>query len=277
MLNVQADTRVHHYDLDETYGLTEGGTIHLDSEDADVKVIASDRKDVRVRVRFHVKKGGLHFGKGYFMTEFEVDERNGDLYMNDVFSNSNNLVFFGYTSTEYDIELEVPHWANLDFDGDDDDYKIEGVTGNISIDAEDGDVAMRKCDSDMKIKLDDGDLYMKYCEGRAKIRMADGNLEIAKGKFDALKVRTADGDMEIETSLSSTGKYDIRTADGDIEFEVLAGGAKFEIDKADGSVSTCSEYEMTEKSHHSREYILGDGEAEVSMVTADGDIDLKAR
>lgn len=278
MTNLEAAVRDHHYELDEHYALEEGGTIFLDSDDADVTVTASDRDDVRVRVYVHIKKGGLHFGKGYFMEEFEVEERKGNLYLDDIWSSSGNLVFFGFSSTEYRIDIDVPAWANLDFEGDDDNYKIEGVTGNISIDASDAGVAMRRCTpSKLKLELDDGDVYLKYCEGRAKIKMEDGDLKISKGKFAALKVRTDDGDIQIETALNEKGSYEIRTDDGDVQFEVMSGGANFEIEKDDGSVSTCSEYELLKKRDHWREYVLDGGGASVSMITEDGDIDLRAR
>lgn len=264
------------FDLDEVYSISENGTVHLDSEDAEVQITASERSDVRVQVRYSQKKGGLWSSKGSTLEEFEITERNGDLYLNDIFNNRNNFVFFGWTNTDYVIEIEIPKSVNIELRGEDDDYELKGITGDIELDAVDGDVVIRDCTSKIDLEMVDGDVSIKRCSGKAKIELVDGELQISRGQFEDLKVETVDGDMDIETSLKSDGNYRIATTDGDVSLEITKGGAEIRIDRGDGDVNVCREFKERRSRSADLAYQLEDGGAEIYMLTVDGDIDLKA-
>ena len=114
------------FKLDESYQIDKQGTIYLDSDDANVRIMGSDRNDVHVKIFRKVTRKGMVFGNESF--EVQVKPRNGNLYIQDI-QQQVSVGVVGYIREEYEITIEAPNSVNLDINGDDDDYDINVYGG----------------------------------------------------------------------------------------------------------------------------------------------------
>lgn len=261
----QKDGEFH---LDETYSLGANGTIHLYSEDADVRITGSDRSDVHVKIDRVEYVNGIRSGHRNFTVN--VEEANGDLFIKERRSGSVRISI-GSFRTEYKITIEMPRNGGLRIDGEDDDYVIRSVNGAISMDVEDGDVEILETKTtSVDIDIEDGDIRLDGGLGSLTVNTEDGDVDVRNGAFDRVEIDAEDSRLFIETSLVDTGRYEINSEDADIDFVVLGGGGQFYIAKDDGRVSSSSPFKVEEERDHRVRLSLDGGNADVDIRVNDG-------
>ena len=262
------------FKLDENYPIGVQGTIYLDSDDANVRIVGTEREDVHVKIFRKVTSKGIVFGKKSF--EVEIKPRNGNLYIQDIQQHF-NVGIVGYMREEYKITIETPSHVNLDIKGDDDDYNIRSINGSITMDVDDGDARLTNCGGDsFDFNLDDGDLTMDQARGSLSLSLDDGEATIKNAAFKNIDVRADDGDIEIATSLEDSGSYSFRVDDGDIDLTVLKGGGIFHIYHDDGHVSASQAFDIKTKEEDETKLRLDAGNARVKMRTDDASIRLRS-
>lgn len=260
------------FNLDEVYSLSSNGTIHLKSEDANVKITGSDRTDVHVVIDRKESTRGVRSNRSRF--DINIDERQGDLYITE--SARRGVTFqIGSWSVDYEIEIEMPKTGSLRIKGDDDDYVIRSVNGEISLETDDGDVELIECNGDrFDLQLEDGDLRMDGGKGSLYVRVDDGDIDIRNGSFERVEVDSEDGSVSLETSLSDSGRYELSGDDANIDFVVLSGGGEFNVAKDDGRISASSAFDTIRETETRSRLELDGGKAKVDIRVEDGRVRL---
>lgn len=263
------------FHLDENYALGANGTVYLSSEDADVRIVGSDRSDVHVKIDRIEYVNGIRSGGRRFSVD--VEEVSGDLYIKERRS-GNVRISIGSFRTEYEITIEMPRSGSLKIDGEDDDYVIRSVDGSISLDVEDGDIEIFETKTEnVDVVIEDGDLRLDGGVGRLYVRTEDGDIDVRNGAFNRIDIDSEDGNVSIETSLDDNGIYEFRGDDADIDLLILNGGGSFFIAKDDGRVSSSSPFKVDEESDHRVRLSLDGGSADVDIRINDGRVRLNAR
>lgn len=260
--------------IDKVYAVNKNGTLHLDSDDADVSITGSDRSDVHVQIQRKVDEKGIVMGSRDF--RIEISERDGDLYIKD-FEENGSITVVGYYSEQYKIDIELPKSMSLKIKGDDDDYKIANVNGEIRMDVDDGDAHLTNCRGNyFDFDFDDGDIEVDMAAGILKLDIDDGDVEINNAAFTEITADIDDGDIYIKTSLDKDGQYTFYSDDGNIDLGVLGGGGEFTIRHDDSSISSSEEFERISKEDSKSVYRLSNGGAVVKMRCDDARIRLRA-
>lgn len=263
------------FNLDKVYSIDEGGTISLNSDDAEVTIEGSDRNDVRIKVYYKLKVKGLSIGKN---EEFEmiVEEQNGNLNIYEKERDFGNKVVFGSTNEEYRITIEAPRSVNLDLEGDDEDYRISSIDGSLNIKADDSQVDLNDCRGDeFFVELDDGDLNMDGGKGELRLDIDDGDARILNGDFSNIQIDTDDSELDITTRLADNGNYRFDLDDGDLRLNIAGGGGEFDIRHDNADISASSEFERKMEDDDRYVFTLPGGDATISISTDDGDITLR--
>ncbi|MDZ7772478.1 MAG: DUF4097 family beta strand repeat-containing protein [Balneolaceae bacterium] len=259
------------FNMDETFAVDAGGSIVLDSNDAEVEIRGADRSDVHVVVHYRRTSRGVQIG-GDRDFEMVAEERGGDLVLRErIRGESDFNISLGSVEETYRITIEAPRWVNLDLNGDDDNYSIRGINGDIAINAEDGDLWLQDCGgSSFRFTLDDGDLEMDGGRGELILRFEDGDVDIRNGAFTDIRTDADDGDLRLETSLADDGSYRFDSEDGDLHLYVTEGGGEFVVDHDDPSVRASSAYEKLQEEEYRSRWRLSGGSARVDLRTDDG-------
>lgn len=270
-----ANAQTDEFELDKTYSIDSGGTINLESDDADVRIIGSDRNDVRVVVHYKLTVRGITFGRS---NEFEmiVEERNGNLNIREKERDFGTSGIIGVSNEEYTIEIETPRDVNLDIDGDDEEYQIMGIDGFIHLAADDSGAQISDVNGDdFSFSLDDGELVLDGGNGRLRIQADDGDIEIHNGNFSEIDVDSDDSDIEITSGLYDDGTYRFDLDDADFTFNITEGGGEFDIRHDGTDISTSREFENIRDDDEHSVYRLAGGSASVIIRSDDGDISLR--
>lgn len=261
------------FDLDQVYTIDADGTISLNSDDAEVTIVGSDRTDVHVTVHYRLEIDGFTFGS-HDRFEMTVRETNGNLVIREQPRDFSGVTI-GSTDEEYTIRIEAPRGLSLDLEGDDEHYDIREIDGRIDLDADDADVALTACrGSRFAISLDDGRLTMDQGRGKLSLDVDDGSADIRIGSFDTIDLSSDDGDFRIATALSDGGSYDFDMDDGAIAFVVRSGGGMFHIRHDDADITAGSAFRQTLDEENEAEYELAGGSARIRFDADDTDIEL---
>lgn len=272
-LNLNAQDKKGDINIDNTYEVNTNGTVHLKSDDADVKITGSDRKDVHVKIFRRLTEKGIVMGEREF--HVEINERDGDLYIED-FEASSTLTIVGYSEEDYRISIEMPQTMNLKVRGDDDDYVIENINGEIRMKIDDADVRFRNCKGNyFDFDIDDGDVTMDMASGYLKLDIDDGDFDVDNASFTEIDADIDDGDAMIKTALSNSSNYNFVVDDGTIDLGILSGGGEFTIYHDDTSISTSEAFDRKIKEENKMVLSLNEGSAKVKVRCDDGRVRLK--
>ena len=248
------------FNLDESYSLGENGTIYLNADDAKVTITGEDRKDVAVKIDYHINSKGIEWGTREF--HVDVESRGGDLHIEEY--KRNKVTTMGYVSTDYKIEIRAPFGANLDIKGDDDDYLLTAINGEISINADDADVQLKNCQGDrFFFDLDDGDIMMDQGRGQLTARMDDGDIEIRNAAFQNIDYRGDDGDVALETSISANAYFKFSGDDSTFDLVITQGGGTFTINHDDGNIDFDDNFRLMDKERDRTVLSLTGGRAKI--------------
>ena len=262
------------YELDETYNIDASGTIHLNSNDAEVTIKGTDRSDVHVSVYHRVDVDGWEI-RSEDKFNMNVEEKDGDLYIREAKS-SNNVVMFGSIEEDYRITIEAPRSVSLNIEGDDDDYEISDIAGSLSIDSDDGDIELRGLRGEQfEFDVDDGTIEMDQGQGSLSLNMDDGDLYVRKASFSEIEASADDADLDITTSLADDGFYRFEMDDGDLEMNIIGGGGQFDITHDDDNIDVGSNFEEISSDEDNSVFKLAGGNARIEIDVDDTDISLQ--
>ena len=270
--NLFAQDNNNEFHLDEIYKVNTKGKIYLASDDADVFIIGSNRKDVHVKIDRVIESGGITWGNKKFGVTVEVED--GNLVIRDKEWGNSGMI--GYTREEYVIKIEAPGSMKLDINCDDGDYEITNMANDLRIIADDGDIELHNfTGSSSYFDLDDGDVIMHGGTGTLIVNMDDGDLYVTDGNFERIDMDVDDGDITLETSLHDNGDYQFRIEDGSIDMVILSGGGKFDIRHDDGSVRYDASFTVVDEDEDYTYLKLDGGNADVRIKGDDMRVRLK--
>ena len=271
-LSVEAQN--NEYKLDQDYGIAADGTVFLESDDAEVNIIASDRFDVNVNVYHRTDVDGIEWGSdGDF--KMNVRQRDGDLYIEEAERN-NNSFRIGHVDREYRITVRIPRGVSIDVKGDDGTYEITDVGGAISMVADDSDINIENATGEsFSFKIDDGVIRMDKGQGKLTATLDDGELRVENGNFNEIDVRGDDADLYFATVLSDAGQYYFGIDDGDLELDILDGGGSIDIAHDDTNINTIGPFSKIRDEEERTVYKVKGGNASVEIESEDGKIVLR--
>jgi hypothetical protein len=217
----------------KSYEVTGHVKVRVHADNGKVQVVTSDDP----RVDFHVADRGsvaaLRIGG-----KVHVDsQQNGDVVELNVQVAS--ALVIGWDDTRLNIEVRMPHNADLELDTHDGSVDVSSLTGNIQVHSGDGSIrASRlagtidlntndgsiKVDSlkgDLRLRTGDGTVQGESLDGKCEVSSNDGSINVT-GRFDRLDVKTDDGSVTVRAATGSAmgSGWSIRTHDGAIELAI---------------------------------------------------------
>ena len=227
------------YNLDKVYNIDAEGMIKLTSSSAKVYITGSDRADARVKI-YRNMKGSLSLSTSSFA--MDIQNEGGSLIITEKYSGS-RMNLTGSSGEEYKIEIEAPKSVRLDIHGDGDNYQITNIDGSVEMYLDDADADLKGCDGkDFRFTFYDGDITMDKGAGSLFVKADDGDLRVSKGNFDRVNTTIEDGDLVLETALTSKGEYFFDIDDGNLILTFTEGGANFDITHDDTQINVSDNF-----------------------------------
>jgi DUF4097 and DUF4098 domain-containing protein YvlB len=208
----------------KTFSVSGTPDIAVDANDADIRVYASERKDVEAVV----------FTQGYKIGPSDVsisDHQTGDRV--DLKVHVPHGVSLGWHNRSVKIELNVPRQSDLNLHTGDGNIRLQGVKGNLRLDTGDGEIEALDSAGPLKADTRDGNIRVDGVFAALDVHTGDGNILVTAGAGSKMNsdwlLRTGDGNVELRLPEGFSANLDAHTGDGHISVDfpvTIEGGIK---------------------------------------------------
>jgi len=234
----------------KTYNLETTPTVRVRTSDANIHVTSWESRSVSARV---TTKGWEIGGDGINIVEHQSG---GTIDIEVRFPRHVFQVNWG--NRQVDIEIKLPHDANIDLNTGDGNVDVQGISGAAVVRSGDGNLELSEMEGSLQAHTGDGNIDMRNLRGNLNMRTGDGRIE-ATGIDGSLRAETGDGRIRV------SGRFDlldVRTGDGGVEASALSGSklaSNWQLSTGDGDLTLRLQESIA---------------ADVELKTSDGDIEL---
>ncbi len=235
----------------KTFSVSGTPDVSVDTNDAEIRVYASERKDVEATV----------FTQGYKIGPSDVsinDRQTGDRLDLKVHIPHQYGISLGWHNRSVKIELNVPRQSDLNLHTGDGNIRLQGVKGNLRLDSGDGEIEALDSAGPLKANTSDGNIRVDGVFSALDVHTGDGNILVTAGagsKMDSgWLLRTGDGNVELRLPDGFAANLDAHTGDGHVrvDFPVTieggvqestirgkmnGGGQSLELRSGDGNIT----------------------------------------
>lgn len=272
----------------KNFAVERAAKVHVETSDANIRVIAYDGANVQARI---TTKGWKIGGDGIAI----VDHQTGDQIDIEVrFPHHRFQVDWG--NRRVDIELKVPRTADLDMHTGDGNVDVQGVKGTLLLRSGDGNLKLSGLEGKLNANTGDGNIDLRDVRGDVSLHTGDGRIDVVaadgslraetgdgrvtiNGRFDGLDLKTGDGGIDAVANEGSKleSEWRLNTGDGNLSLRVPATiAADVELHTSDGDINLDIPVTVSGRTgnRHVRGQINGGGKL-LSLRTGDGSIHLE--
>jgi hypothetical protein len=190
-------------------------------------------------------------------------------------------------------DLEISHiGGDLSIDAISSDMVLQDVAGDLDIDAISSDMEVTNIDGDVSIDVTSGDLTGKHIRGKCTVDGTSGDVNVTdvsgdvhidvtsgdiriRQKGGKLWIDTSSGDVSVETIVEKNGRYRVDTSSGQIRFYIpKTSSCKIDLETSGGRIHAKLPMVVETVSRTRLQGTIGSGEAQITLSTSGGDIEL---
>jgi hypothetical protein len=199
--------------------------IRVASNNADVRVYASDRQDIEA-VLYTDRK---------ISSDIVTDRQSGNRVELDV--HVPNQWAAGFSQPSVILELKIPLGSDIDIRSGNGSVMVRGAQGNLTIHTDDGNIEARGISGTLRIDSGNGDLQVEGTVTAVDLRTRRGNIaaQINPGSNmnSGWVVRTGDGDVDLRLPADFSADLDVSAGDGNVRLDfpmaMIGGGRQSSI------------------------------------------------
>ena len=258
-------------EFNKTYNVSGTPLLHIEADDANVRLRGCDCKQVQAHVDI----------QGYKPDQVRITEnQSGDQVNLEVRTRTPHINFnFGTSHRWIRIEVSLPQHSNLEVHTGDGQINAENIQGDLRLNTSDGRIQTASLKGKLELHTSDGHIEVSDADGQLDARTSDGHIR-ASGRFDNLNLETSDGEIfaEIRTGSKMSSSWNVRSTDGRVTLRLPQDfSAELYARTGDGTIHSDLPITMdayTSKRHEIRGR-LNSGGSTLTVRTSDGSIYLE--
>jgi DUF4097 and DUF4098 domain-containing protein YvlB len=216
-------------EVTKTFPISGRARVHVETDDAALRVSTGDIKQVEVRVEY----SGYKLDKDLRVNT----SQNGDAV--EVSVKTGSVWSWGMHHTSVRVEIHMPKDADLTARSGDGSVEADSINGNVDITTSDGSITVQGAKGNIRFHTGDGHIEARGLDGRVDASSGDGHVSL-EGRFDGLNIKTGDGSVTARAMAGSKmqSTWTIHTGDGSVDVEI-PGDLQADIDASthDGHIS----------------------------------------
>ena len=251
---------------DTTFTVPAGAQIEIEHREGDVHVMGTAGREARVVLDDDDGAISVRFSGGTYHLGTSAGGDGAELLVwlpEDV-----DVSVAGH---EGDIAVGGMSGGTVSVSTADGDVAIEGVAG-VGVATLDGDVAISNAGS-ATVSVTDGDVWLDRVSGDISVSGIDADVVVTNADTRAISVTTVDGDVWYDGALHGDGSYSLSSHDGDVTLAIPeTAGARISVSTFDGELVPSFAVQFRGGRLRGGEFTVGDGSADVTLKSFDGDI-----
>jgi DUF4097 and DUF4098 domain-containing protein YvlB len=223
----------HAEEWNKTYSVSGKPEIRVDANDADIRVYASDTKDIEALLTtrgYKIGSGGVSISERQTGNRIEISVH---------VPNNFHIFSLGGIHKSVQLEMKIPQAADLDLHSGDGKIIAENLNGAVTLSSGDGDIRVNRGKGSLNIETGDGRVECRSIEGDLRAETKDGSVRI-DGVFTRLDLHTGDGSIDADARAGSkmAAAWTVRTGDGSVNLALPDGfSADVDVHTGDGHIN----------------------------------------
>ena len=165
----------------KTFSISGRARVHVETDDAAVRVSTGDIKQVEVRVEY----SGYKLDKDLRVNT----SQNGDAV--EVSIKTGSVWNWGMHHASVRVEIHMPKDADLRARSGDGSVEADSINGNVDITTGDGSITVQGAKGNIRFHTGDGHIEARGLDGRVDASSGDGHVSL-EGRFDGLNIKTGE-------------------------------------------------------------------------------------
>lgn len=264
--------------IDTTFALARGGLVQLGAVSGEIRVVGSDRRDVRVTA--NLERG--YFDVSATPNRVEIRTRSVNNRQGQARYDVQVPVGTRVTATTVSGRIEIRATegeviarstsGSIDVRDARDRVEAHSVSGSIELSRVSGRLRVDGVSASMRISEVSGDLT---------VETVSGNVEVRRGQLTALTCKAVSGDLRYEGSVAANGSYRLNTHSGNVTLLLPAEvGAALELETFSGRINsdfplTMQPGETGGRRGRRMEFTLGSGGGRITAGAFSGNINIR--
>jgi DUF4097 and DUF4098 domain-containing protein YvlB len=257
-------------EFNKTYNVNGAPVLHLETDDASVRLRSCDCKQVEAHVYIQgYKPDQVRMTENQSGDQINFAVRTRDRHVN---------INLGTSHRSIRIEVTVPQQSNLDVHTSDGRIDAENIQGDIRLNTSDGRIQAAHLKGKLELHTSDGHIELSDADGQLDARTSDGHIR-ALGRFDDLNLETSDGEIfaEVRAGSKMSSSWNVRSQDGRVTLRLPQEfSAELYARSGDGTIH--SDLPITMEAYSNRHEVRGrlnGGGSTLTVRTNDGSIYLE--
>jgi DUF4097 and DUF4098 domain-containing protein YvlB len=198
--------------VEEQFSVGDSPELSLGTVSGRVSIEPSSEPVIRVRALKHGRASAVE------NTAVEFS-RDGDAVSVRTKSVSRKILG-GDTVCSIDFDVQVPRGCVLRIDAVSADVDVRGIGGAVDAHTVSGRVDLDNASESISVRTVSGRLTAHGLNGVLRLNTVSGDALITDSSLSEFEVESVSGALQLETSLSATGRYRARTVSGGIEVRI---------------------------------------------------------
>jgi Putative adhesin len=261
-----------------THDIGARGRFALRVTSPDVELRAGPATTATVRVKIELRAGSEEEADSLFeRLRFRVRQAEGSLEVTEPRRSESGIgaivQLLGIGSAHIEnasVAAELPEQTEVAFEGVSGDVTASGFRGWQEYRTVSGDLVLERVTGDVHVRGVSSDVSLRAEEPmRLELNTVSGDASAIAPRFDALRLVTVSGDIELEGDFAAGGQHRVETVSGDLTLGVV-DGLTLEV-RGLSSDTRVSVPHRSEGSRDRRRYVIGDGEGSLLFSSMSGD------
>jgi DUF4097 and DUF4098 domain-containing protein YvlB len=177
------------------------------------------------------------------------------------------------TVCSVDFDVSVPRGCRLVVDTVSADVNIQGIGGAVDVHTVSGRVSLDTASESISMTTVSGNVTGHGLDGTLRLATVSGNTLITDSTFGQFEVESVSGRLELQTALSSTGRYRATTVSGGLKFQVPDGkGVTVHLASVSGRIHSELPSAIDKHAFGKWQATINGGGAELNLNTVSGNV-----
>jgi DUF4097 and DUF4098 domain-containing protein YvlB len=248
--------------------------LHLHTDDARVRLHATDDDSVTVRVRAIGKASGILYSHRDPHVSFD---RSGNRVDIEVLGGAVSGLFV-ISTQEVEVDVWAPRGSDVTLRSGDGRVELAGLSGRIDVSTGDGSIKARELEGTVSLRSGDGHVIAEGIDGNLMVYTKDGGAEVS-GRFTGLGVQSGDGRIAVTLEQGSNLRQggSIESGDGGILVRIPTDmRLTFDARTSDGGLHVDLPVEVSDRGErHEVHADLNGGGPHLSVRSHDGSVQIQ--
>ena len=175
-----------------------------------------------------------------------------------------------------DFEITVPREVRIEAHTVSGDITHAGTRGPMDIQSVSGELVISDAQGPLRLKTVSGDADVSAFAGQVGANTVSGDLNFNSVRLHGSDLVTVSGDVRIDGDLGKEREHRMKTISGDIDLHLTGGSYDIRLSTMSGELNSEIAGQVTGEGRRAKRVVVGTGEAQVSVKTMSGDLEIRA-